>query len=386
MPRIHSFFKTLYPLAFIFFFLVSSCTKEEVVPDLSLSSQTVSAEAGSVDVSVRASGRWALALYCQNGGSDWASISKTSGKGSDDSIDLTYSKNPSKDESRTAMVVLTVGGRDYIRTFVQLEEGVVIGPAVYPKWMEMPAVEENDDCHFYSHDMTLASGERCRNYSFLWDRDNLVSHWVAYPLNSSLIGNGSRTDEWDYDPLVPREEQPVLFKAYKGGYDRGHQLPSADRLSRAANEQTFYFTNMTPQLGSRFNQSIWENLEGKVRNWARAADTLYVVTGCVLDHTLGVAYDNNGKAVTVPGGYFKALLRYKQSSSVGFGGYVAAGFYLEHDNYSDNVITDDMIMSIDELEENTGMDFFVNLKDKLPTLADRIEAQDPLSVGIWKTN
>ena len=386
MPRIHSFFKTLYPLAFIFFFLVSSCTKEEVVPDLSLSSQTVSAEAGSVDVSVRASGRWALALYCQNGGSDWASISKTSGKGSDDSIDLTYSKNPSKDESRTAMVVLTVGGRDYIRTFVQLEEGVVIGPAVYPKWMEMPAVEENDDCHFYSHDMTLASGERCRNYSFLWDRDNLVSHWVAYPLNSSLIGNGSRTDEWDYDPLVPREEQPVLFKAYKGGYDRGHQLPSADRLSRAANEQTFYFTNMTPQLGSRFNQSIWENLEGKVRNWARAADTLYVVTGCVLDHTLGVAYDNNGKAVTVPGGYFKALLRYKQSSSVGFGGYVAAGFYLEHDNYSDNVITDDMIMSIDELEEKTGMDFFVNLKDKLPTLADRIEAQDPLSVGIWKTN
>ena len=205
-------------------------------------------------------------------------------------------------------------------------------------------------------------------------------------MNSSLIGNGSRTDEWDYDPLVPREEQPVLFKAYKGGYDRGHQLPSADRLSRAANEQTFYFTNMTPQLGSRFNQSIWENLEGKVRNWARAADTLYVVTGCVLDHTLGVAYDNNGKAVTVPGGYFKALLRYKQSSSIGFGGYVAAGFYLEHNNYSDNVITDDMIMSIDELEEKTGIDFFVNLKDKLPTLADRIEAQDPLSVGIWKTN
>lgn len=385
MSRIHSFFKTIYPLAFIFFFLVS-CTKEEVEPDLSLSSQTVSASAGTVDVSVKASGRWALALYCQNGGSEWASISKTSGKGSDDSIDLTYSENPSKEESRTAMVVLTVGGRDYIRTFVQLRKGAVTGPAVYPAWIELPEIEEDEDCHFYSHDMTLASGERCRNYSFLWDRDNLVSHWVAYPLNSSLIGNGSRTDEWDYDPLVPREEQPVLFKAYKGGYDRGHQLPSADRLSRAANEQTFYFTNMTPQLGSRFNQSIWENLEGKVRNWARAADTLYVVTGCVLDHTLGVAYDNNGKAVTVPGGYFKALLRYKQSSSVGFGGYVAAGFYLEHNNYSDNVITDDMIMSIDELEEKTGMDFFVNLKDKLPTLADRIEAQDPLSVGIWKTN
>lgn len=384
MSRIHSFFKTLYPLAFIFFFLVS-CAKEEVVPDLSFSSQKVSSSAGTVSVSVQASGRWALALYCQDGGSDWAGISKNSGNGSDASIVLSYSENQSE-ESRSAAVVLTVGGKDYIRTFVQLGKDIVISPVVHPAWIELPEIEEDDDCHFYSHDMTLASGERCRNYSFLWDRDNLVSHWVAYPLNSSLIGTGSRTDEWDYDPLVPREEQPVLFRGYQGGYDRGHQLPSADRLSRAANEQTFYFTNMTPQLGTRFNQSIWANLEGKVRDWARSADTLYVVTGCVLDHTLGVAYDNDGKAVTVPGGYFKALLRYKQSSSVGFGGYVAAGFYLEHNNYSDNVITDDMIMSIDELEEKTGMDFFVNLKDKLPTLADRIEAQDPLSVGIWKTN
>lgn len=384
MSRIHSFFKPFCSIFLVIFFLVS-CTKEDVVPDLSLSSQKVSASAGTVDVKVQASGRWALALYCQDGGEDWATISKTSGRGSDASVILRYSENL-LEESRSASVVLTVAGKDYIRTFVQLGKNEIIGPAVHPKWLELPAVEEDEDCRFYSHDMSLASGARCRNYSFLWDRSHLVAHWVAYPLNSSLIGNGSRTDEWDYDPLVPREDQPVLFGGYRGGYDRGHQLPSADRLQREANEQTFYFTNMTPQLGSKFNQSIWANFEGKVRDWARSADTLYVVTGCVLDHTLGVAYDNNGRAVTVPGGYFKALLRYQKSSSIGYGGYAAAGFYLEHENYSSNTMTDDMCMSIDALEEITGLDFFVNLKEKLPTLSDKIEAQDPLTLGIWKTN
>ena len=87
-------------------------------------------------------------------------------------------------------------------------------------------------------------------------------------------------DDWDYDPLVPRDEQPTLFHGYDGGYDRGHQLPSADRYTD--NPSTFYFTNMTPQLGS-LNQKIWANFEVQVRAWARACDTLYVVTGCVLE-------------------------------------------------------------------------------------------------------
>ena len=35
------------------------------------------------------------------------------------------------------------------------------------------------------------------------------------------------------------------------GYDRGHQLPSADRLTtKADNATTFYYTNITPQTGT----------------------------------------------------------------------------------------------------------------------------------------
>ena len=293
-----------------------SCEQSDIAPALKMHQTTVPYTAGRQTVSVEASGDWLLALYFQDD-DQWASLSAESGRGSRNVV-LEYSENKSA-EARKVNVVLTASGADVVLEFIQLSENGEEpdpgpgpdpdpdpdpDPTVFPGWLELPAVEETEDCHFYSHDMRVA-GRTYRNYSFLWDRDNLVSHWVAYPLNSFLIGSGSRTDDWDYDPLVPRDEQPTLFHGYDGGYDRGHQLPSADRYTD--NPSTFYFTNMTPQLGS-LNQKIWANFEVQVRAWARACDTLYVVTGCVLEGSRGKAYDNNGKAVTVPGGYYQAIL------------------------------------------------------------------------------
>ncbi len=376
-------------------FFAASCEQSDIAPALKMQQTTVPYTAGRQSVSVEASGNWVLALYFQDD-DQWASLSAESGSGSRNVV-LEYGENNSEKE-RKVNIVLTASGTDVVLGFTQLPENSAEPdpepdpdpdpdpdpepdpePAVFPGWMELPAVKETEDCHFYSHDMRVA-GRTCRNYSFLWDRDNLVSHWVAYPLNSFLIGSGSRTNDWDYDPLVPRDEQPTLFHGYDGGYDRGHQLPSADRYTD--NPSTFYFTNMTPQLGS-LNQNIWRKFEEQVREWARACDTLYVVTGCVLEGSRGKAYDNSGKAVTVPGGYYKALLCYKNSPSFGDGGYVAAGFYFEHRGYSQTDVTSDMSMSIDELEEKTGLDFFVNLKKQLPTLSDRIEAKDPETVNFW---
>lgn len=362
--------------------LLAAVSCEKLAPDVSVSERQVPYTAGSLTVSVTASGSWLLSLYYSDGADAWADLSVSSGRGSTDGIVLSYGENTSG-TSRSLLVILTSDGQDVAVTFTQLSEDGSSVSGTYPGWMELPAVVENDDCTFYSHDMTV-SGRTVRNYSFLYDRDNLLSHWVAYPLNSGLIGSGGRTGEWGYDPLVPRNEQPVLFSGYRGNYDRGHQQPSADRLNYNANVQTFYFTNMTPQFGRNFNQSIWAGLEDQVRNVARSSDTLYVVTGCVLDGSLGVAYDNEGKEVTVPGAYFKALLRYSASSGTGYGGYAAAGFWLEHRSYGSTVITEDMCKSIDELEELTGLDFFVNLPDKIgPTLAAQVEAQNPDNVGIW---
>ena len=98
----------------------------------------------------------------------------------------------------------------------------------------------------------------------------------------------------------------------------------------------------------------------------------------------GTITDRAGNKVTVPAAYFKALLRYMPSSTYGFGGYMAAGYYLPHStSISGNSFTG-YIMSIDELEQKTGIDFFVNLASVVgKDTADKIEAQSPIN---WWTN
>ena len=151
---------------------------------------------------------------------------------------------------------------------------------------------------------------------------------------------------------------------------------------------TFYGTNMTPQIYEGFNGDIWATLEDKVRGWARDSDTLYVVTGCVIDYkdgeTVKYALDNNGKKVTVPTAYYKVVLRYMKNSTVGYSGYSACAVWLDHKVYSTKTIDSSYSMSVDDLEKRLNIDFFVNLPAKVgEETTARIEAEDPKDVAWW---
>ena len=127
---------------------------------------------------------------------------------------------------------------------------------------------------------------------------------------------------------------------------------------------------------------MWANLEGNLRTTAKSADTLYVVTGCVLSASPRYITDSRGHRVPVPSGYFKAALRYQKSLASQQQDWLGAAFYLDHDasKYPSKQITASESMSIDELEKKLGVDFFVNLPAKIG--ADRtaaVEAQDPLT-------
>ena len=157
-------------------------------------------------------------------------------------------------------------------------------------------------------------------------------------------------------------------------------MPSADRQSnRTANEQTFYGTNIAPQLNGH-NTTIWSNLEGRIRSVASKADTTYVVTGCVVDGATEFSTDTDGKTITIPVAFFKAVLRYKAGDA---NVWTAAGFYTDHKKYT-NIDLKAVSMTIDELEEKTGLDFFVNLTDKIGAdKAADVEAQDPSAFSVW---
>lgn len=250
--------------------------------------------------------------------------------------------------------------------------------ATQAKWMELPATSATDGQDLLIH--RFESGKR--SYAAYYDYDHLVSTWVAYPLHSGNIGSGKRMEESSFpmDPLLSRSQQAYLPRGYREGvagkFDRGHQIPSADRLDWRVNLETFFSTNMTPQ-DNGLNAEAWGKLEDKVRAWARKSDTLYVVTGCSVAGSSNYVYDADDKKVTVPTGYYKAVLR------LSGGEYTATAFWFNNKPNSATSIQKSMAMSIDKLEEKVGVDFFVNLPaDKQAA----VEAQNPADVAWWWNN
>lgn len=347
---------------------------------ISVPLKTAGTAASEQFVTVEASGAWIVSLDFGDA-EEWARVEPAAGVGRRSDIVFSWDRNSGEDARSCTLTVATADDTASAGFTQRGTSGAGVPSEIKSDvpgiWLELPAVVDAEGQYFITHDMERA-GKTVRNYSYCYSPADRLALWVAYPLNDRLIGDGGRTDDWGYDPKVPAKCQPVLFKGFKGGYDRGHQLPSADRYGNGINETTFYFTNMTPQLGS-LNQNAWATLENMVRDWCYQMDTLYVVTGADIHGATKVAYDNNGDEVTVPEGYFKALLGYKKGGSIGnsTGGYVGIGFYFEHRSYGNDKNTImNQSMSIDELERRLGYDFFVNLPGVIgEEAAARVESE-----------
>lgn len=318
-------------------------------------------EAGSFDLAVSATVEWTATS--SNG--DFT-VTPASGTGSA-TVKVAYTRNPSSTAARSAVISFKGSDGSEAKLTVNQQPYEAVTPSQVQPWLEMPATPATEGKAFFSHDMTY-NGQKVRNYSFWYDLQNRVSLWVAYPLYKGMTTGSARSDKWEYDPLLPKSYQGTAYSGYGvSGLDRGHQLPSGDRLCTAeANEQTFYFTNITPQ-NSDLNQGVWEKAESHLRGMVNTNDTLYVVTGCVLqtssDPKIQYIKDNEGKEVAVPKAYFKVVLKYKPGE--GNNGYAAIGFWFENKKYGDVSFSRSYARSVDEIEKLTGFDFFCNLDDNI---------------------
>lgn len=250
--------------------------------------------------------------------------------------------------------------------------------AKYTRWTETPLITESQlaqpNLQYIIHytgetyENSTLNGVKIRNYSMLYDTNLKMAYWVAYPLCSWYIGDSGRTDAWGYDDKLATNLQPNLSGGING-YDRGHQIPSGDRTrSYSINAQTFYYTNMTPQIGQKMNQAIWADLENAVRKWYSATDTLFVITGAMpttaADKTIKYAQDNDGKNIAIPKYYFKVLAR-KVSGQFQTVAYKLDNVSYSHRDYNVG------ILSVKELEEMTGFTFFPDR----PEITESIKSQ-----------
>ena len=231
--------------------------------------------------------------------------------------------------------------------------------------IEIPALSNEDI--FITHSTTV-NGKENITYSLAHAPERKHCKWTAFTFDASNRAINWKRDNWDNtewrgDPFQPDPELPqnAVFTKEEinwNGYVRGHLVASYDRVySKDANEQTFYYSNISPMI-SRFNTGLWSDLEGLVQGWGRNSgfcDTLYVVKGGTIREG---EYIQDGTCITVPKHYFMAILcRYSNK-------YKAVGVMFEHKSYLPGTVSD-YAMTIDELEEKTGIDFFCNLPDKL---------------------
>lgn len=279
---------------------------------------------------------------------------------SDRLVRIYYAAN-SSDRERSVTIRFTFAGGSPIELLLT-QPGEVV-------WSlpEMPARVDGKGYQYVTHYCTLQGTQR-RNYSLCYDRSVRAARWVAYPMHSIYLGSG-RVEHWEYDPKIDKAHQPVLYSGYVNGttWNRGHQVANADRNATSEmQDQTFYFSNMTPQNGS-LNSGGWGRLEAKVRDW-KCSDTLYVVTGAHWANTESATTDKSGNRCPIPTHYYKVVARtvkgnvrtkgdrlgdYKPSELM------AIGFWVE--NKSGQGEAAQWTKSVAEIEQLTGFRFFPTL-------------------------
>ena len=198
-------------------------------------------------------------------------------------------------------------------------------------------------------------------YTLSYSEAHEQAEWVAYTLNKNDIVNTNRKRPYFIiDPKVPTAS--AHWRSYKNsGYDRGHLCPAGDRkLTRALFDETFYTSNISPQRHD-FNAGIWNTLEQKVRWWATKYNSLYVITGGVLKQG-GLATIGADK-VSVPQYFYKIVVSYDNSKLK------AIAFLLPHKD--SNTPLYQFVVSIDRLEELTGIDFFEHLPETIEAAIER---------------
>ena len=222
------------------------------------------------------------------------------------------------------------------------------------------------------------NGKVHRNYTFLYDYDKHCPIWLSYHMNSGYCGKGgSRTDAWGYDPAIPTDKQPNLSSSYCSGgdpYNRGHMLASHARSAiSVANQQAFYYSNMTPQASANFNtgSGCWNDLEdAEMGILPSGRDTLYVVTGCIFENGYKtIRNQGDGMVCAVPDQFYKCFMLCSFDTSGKMTSAKGVGYLMPHNSplksgYSKYAKT------IDAIETVAGYDFFANVPTSLQNAAE----------------
>nr|WP_301282936.1 DNA/RNA non-specific endonuclease [Halomonas sp. 707D7] len=249
-----------------------------------------------------------------------------------------------------ALLFVVVGGGLW-----EFQERQEVASAV---WMGAPTW---DDFHLTTFHRVL------RNDGFIvgWSDVRINPLWVSYRLQAVPEDTriGPRPDfqaDW-------RTLWPVGTDSYAGsGYDRGHMAPNyaiAAVHGRNAQLDTFLMSNMSPQRPN-LNRQLWQRLEQSVMDhFAPRFDYLQVITGPIFPERFMDNVMNRVGLVEVPEAFYKIIVAPHESAPL------SIAFIMPQD-VRGNEPLEDYLVTIDEIEARTGLNFFPRLSPELEAVLE----------------
>ncbi len=185
------------------------------------------------------------------------------------------------------------------------------------------------------------------------------SKWVFYKLTKPLVnGNTKRKINYFKKDTKIKTTSSSHSDYNNNGYDRGHLCPAGSMdMNTISLKETFITSNISPQKPG-FNRGVWKRLENHVMILVNTYDSLYVVTCPIFKDIIGTIGDSE---VTIPGYFYKVIYIPHER--------LIYGYFIPNRKTSNDVSS--YKVSVDLIEDLTGIDFFYRLDDAMEDMLEQ---------------
>ena len=188
--------------------------------------------------------------------------------------------------------------------------------------------------------------------------------WCAYRIPKEPIYKIDKRPNFKKDKSF--KSCPAASSYARTGYDRGHMVPNhaiATRYGVEAQKKTFLMSNIAPQT-PELNRGIWREIEHRIADLFTAKyGDIWVIIGAISNSSETLS----GTNIAVPSAFYQLIAAEDNNK-------IRALAFIFEQNIPWNVWPRHYIVSIDYLEEITGLDFFNKLDD---VTEENLESQIP---------
>lgn len=243
--------------------------------------------------------------------------------------------------------------------------GIVSGPVVNPS-----------EFFKYGFPGPVHDLENRQEYVSCYDRQKRNPYWVLEHITPQSIKSDGTVDRkksvFKEDEKIPTTFRAQLRDYFRSGYDRGHQAPAANaKFNQTAMDETFYLTNISPQVGEGFNRDYWAHLEFFCRDLTKSYNSVRIVTGPLYlpkrdaDGKWRVTYEviGNPPNVAVPTHFFKLIVAEKPNTNPGDDSLAVSAFVLPNAPISNNTPLRSFEVPIEGLERSSGLTLLQNVPE-----------------------